>query len=94
MWRQWSRALYLKEGDRNTQFFHCRATQRKCRNSILSIKNQIDEWCTQAEQISTIFIEYYQQLFTSSNPETLEVDLDFIPHTMIDDMNASLCCDF
>ena len=94
MWRQQSHALYLKEGDRNTRFFHCRATQRKRRNSISSIKNRDEEWCTQANQISAIFIEYYQQLFTSSNPEALEADLDSIPHTMTKDMNASLCCDF
>lgn len=94
MWRQRPRALYLKEGDRNTRFFHCRATKRKRRNSISGIKNQDNEWCTQTDQISTIFIEYYQQLFTSSNPKTIEADLDSIPHTVTEDMNASLCCHF
>ena len=29
MWRQRSRFTYIKEGDRNTRFFHSRATQRK-----------------------------------------------------------------
>ncbi|KAL0001322.1 hypothetical protein SO802_015103 [Lithocarpus litseifolius] len=46
MWRQRSRALYLKEGDRNTRFFHYRATQRKHRNSISGIKNRDEDWCT------------------------------------------------
>ena len=49
MWRQRSRALYLKEGDWNTRFFHCRATKRKRRNSISGIKNHEDEWCTQSD---------------------------------------------
>lgn len=28
MWRQRSHTLYIKDGDQNTRFFHCRATQR------------------------------------------------------------------
>ena len=38
MWRKRSRTLYLKDGDRNTRFFHCRATQRRRRNLITGIK--------------------------------------------------------
>ena len=75
-------------------FLHYRATQRKRRNFILGIKNQADEWCTQLDQVSAIFLDYYQQLFPSSNPKELLVELDSIPQTMTKDIDVILSSEF
>ncbi|XP_030939894.1 uncharacterized protein LOC115964781 [Quercus lobata] len=94
MWRQRSRTLYLEDGDRNTRFFHCRATQRRRKNLISRFKNQSNIWCTKLEEVSDIFLAYFQQLFSSSNPEIAETDLNSIPKIVTTEMNESLTGDF
>ena len=94
MWRQRSSSLYLKEGDRNTRFFHCRATLRKCRNTISGIKNRAEEWYTQLEQITQVFIKYYKDLFTSTNLQSMPIVLNSIPQLVTEEMNSSLTNNF
>uniref|UniRef100_A0A2N9J2G5 Zinc knuckle CX2CX4HX4C domain-containing protein n=1 Tax=Fagus sylvatica TaxID=28930 RepID=A0A2N9J2G5_FAGSY len=44
LWRQRSRVMWLSEGDRNTRYFHGRASQRRRRNKILGLKDEDGVW--------------------------------------------------
>ena len=94
MWRQRSRTLHIKDGDRNTRYFHCRATQRRRKNLITGIKNQSNTWCTNPEEVSGMFMDYFQQLFSSTNPEFEVADLNSIPRVVTAEMNDSLTENF
>ncbi|KAJ1432733.1 Endonuclease/exonuclease/phosphatase [Sesbania bispinosa] len=43
-WQQRSRALWLQEGDKNTKFFHNKASMRQKHNTITKLKNDSGEW--------------------------------------------------
>ena len=58
-WRQRSRAIWLPVGDKNTKFFHQKATQRKRKNHIRGVFNKTGEWCTGDEQIADTAVEYF-----------------------------------
>ena len=91
-WRQRSRAIWLFAGDKNTKFFHQRATQRKRKNQIRGLFNKIGEWCSDEEQIADTAVEYFQDLFTSSQPEDEEIGLvlEAVDQQVTDDINSTL----
>ena len=91
-WRQRSRAIWLLVGDKNTKFFHQKATQRKRKNHIRGVFNKTGEWCTGDEQIADTAVEYFQDLFTSSQPEDEEIGLvlEAVDQRVTDDMNNTL----
>ena len=44
MWAQRSRLLWARNGDRNTKYFHSRATQRLRRNKVEGIRDSEGIW--------------------------------------------------
>ena len=46
MWSQRSKIQWLRDGDRNTQYFHSKASEQRRRNYIKGLYNRKGRWCT------------------------------------------------
>ncbi|KAK9287748.1 hypothetical protein L1049_016188 [Liquidambar formosana] len=91
LWRQNSRIQWLSDGDRNTKFFHLSFVIRGHRNSIDLLIGDDGQWLSNRSEIGNCFINFFRDLFSSSNP-TFPVDLDgLILNCISDDDNLSLC---
>ena len=73
--KQKSRELWLKEGDRNSKFFHASTLIRRRRNNILEIKLENGERIYGREDIGKYFEEHFNELYSTSNP-SFPVDLE------------------
>lgn len=90
MWKQRSRVLWLHEGDRNTRYFHSRATHRYWHNRIEALENPMGEKCVDENGIANILVDFYQNLFTSASPSRIEEALEATPRLVTKEMNQIL----
>ncbi|XP_038997431.1 uncharacterized protein LOC120122376 [Hibiscus syriacus] len=93
-WAQRSRVSCLKDGDRNTKFFHARASGRKKRNWVAGIENKHGIWVDQLEGIFNVAIDFFTTLFKSSNNEPDATILNVIDRCITPEMNAELCKEY
>jgi len=89
-WQQRSRSIWLPTGDKNTKFFHQRASQRCRKNHISGITSQTGVWCHFDDQIAKTSINYFKDLFTSSNPIDFSGVLQAMDQVVTLDMNTTL----
>uniref|UniRef100_A0A803P4U9 Reverse transcriptase domain-containing protein n=1 Tax=Cannabis sativa TaxID=3483 RepID=A0A803P4U9_CANSA len=91
-WKQRSRALWLKHGDRNTKFFHYKASQRKRKNTIEGLYDDRLIWQTSFRKISEIAINYFQTLFSKSNHgvEIRDILVGCVPNRISSEENRLL----
>ncbi|KAL5543298.1 hypothetical protein UlMin_011008 [Ulmus minor] len=73
-WRQRSKDSWLKCGDRNSKFFHRKASARKIKNSITGLVDINGNWCEEDEGIANIIENYFDSLFSSSYPSSVDFD--------------------
>lgn len=86
MWRQRSRAMGLKQGDKNTKFFYNKASQRHKVNEIKKIKDDDGVWWRGDDKIERVLVSYFDNLFASSNPTEVEETCSVIRNKLTNDM--------
>ena len=90
MWKQGSRVEWLKEGDRNTRYFHCRANQRNKRSHVLGFEDEVGEWIEEEGRMEEMVEEYLANIFTTSNPSGFDEVLEGMLPTVTKDINLDL----
>ncbi|KAL3839206.1 hypothetical protein ACJIZ3_023797 [Penstemon smallii] len=75
MWQQRAKAHLMREGDRNTRYFHSRASGRQKKNEIRGIRKEDGSWCKTEPEIEKVIVDYFSDIFTSSQPSEFELDL-------------------
>ena len=94
MWQQRSRNMYLLSGDRNTRFFHVKASNRNQKNLIEGMEDSSGTWQDTPEAIESIVKDYFSSLFTTSNPSDIGRVVDTVQAVVSEPMNRLLGRDF
>lgn len=89
-WHARARANELRDGDKNTKYFHHKASQRKKRNTIHGLLDTNGVWKSENADIGAVVEEYFTGLFMSSNPSDFEAALEGVRAVVTADMNDVL----
>ena len=87
-WAQWSRINWLKYGDKNTKFFHAKATQRRRKNYIRGIRNTQGQWVEELEEVVEVVSAYFDNLFHAGVGDQIEEYLNAVQSMVTNYENA------
>jgi hypothetical protein len=91
MWLQRSCISWLKEGDRNTKFFHRKATSRAKKNKIKLLKKDNGEVTKEKKEMESMARDFFQQLYNVDPNVQPEGLLHLIQPKITEEMNKELC---
>ncbi|KAL9678842.1 hypothetical protein QQ045_016693 [Rhodiola kirilowii] len=93
LWKQRSTVDWLREEDRNTRFFHQRASYRRKVNRIEKLQSNEGEWITEEEEICGLIVKYFGEILKASRDDTSlrwSEWMRFVPSKLNDEMRTEL----
>ncbi|KAK6153659.1 hypothetical protein DH2020_013298 [Rehmannia glutinosa] len=73
-WKQRAKQHWLREGDRNSKYFHAMASSRQATNHISSLRDEAGSLQTDPDRIQQIIGNYFADIFTSSSPSNTDIE--------------------
>ncbi|XP_021773354.1 uncharacterized protein LOC110737301 [Chenopodium quinoa] len=67
-WYARARLNELRDGDKNTKYFHHKASQRKVQNRIKGLFDENGEWFEERADLERLISAYFSNLFATSSP--------------------------
>ena len=61
-WRQRAKQHWLRDGDRNSMFFHAKASARKKKNTISQLKDDNGVWKSWKVGLGVVISDYFSDL--------------------------------
>ncbi|KAF7826831.1 ribonuclease H [Senna tora] len=68
LWFQKARCTWIRDGDRNTKYYHTKAITRRRENKITMLKNRNGDWTETKEEVKSIIVDFYKELFKEDQP--------------------------
>jgi hypothetical protein len=93
LWRQKSRVLWLREGERNSKFFHNSMIQRRHQNKITSLRDNQGNKVNNHQDIQSELMQYYSSLMQEPQQhrnEAIKKITQHIPKILNEDHNEAL----
>jgi hypothetical protein len=91
MWLQRSRISWLKEGDRNTGFFHRQARWWARKNKIRILKKVDGTWSESPQGMKEMALSFFGVLYYMDDEVVPDMVLDHIEPKVSESMNDDLC---
>lgn len=93
-WAQRAKMQWLKYGDNNTKFFHFKVNQRRKKNTIYAIQDNLGVPWNDDIHIHNTFINHFANIFSTSNPVNVPEAFDVIRNRVPDHMKRELGAEF
>jgi hypothetical protein len=94
MYRQRSRQDWPKYGDRNTKFFQNRASHRRRKNTVRSLRRGDGTVCSTNDGMREMALAFYNTLYSSEGSSNSDAILNLIEGFVSAEMNSGLTATF
>lgn len=88
-WKQRPKQMLLREGDKNSKYFHAATKNRRKFNYISALENKMGQAVDRENGLQEVMIEYFTELFSASNTNCGST-IDFVSQSVTAEQNEFL----